>query len=319
MKPARDLLPPPGQRCVPLPRRRQRSKWAKRISPKEGALELDPRSSHRASAQGDALPARLRTALLPARRGSPREREKRSGPSAFIGIQIAAAIGPPWWARLSPNAFAIPTVSGSRSIGGKGNKFLPRARSGDARPRWAATHQRRPDGLREPRRLALGGWRLRGRKLPDTLPRRRHRDSPWPPRETDQLYVMDLSGEPHRLGLGAWPASTFPSSGASAGSPWKCGAIARGGRVRFDDLGELPRCRRSRWIARATMVVFSRGTARARSRSRPTGRAVVPRPAPETPRAMPDAEYFDLRFKGPDLREARLAGRKSDLSPEILN
>lgn len=257
------------------------------------------------------------------------KREKRPGlKRAFIVIQVAAAacaalVG----LFLITERFAIPNRFRIASIEVTGNRFLS---EGEVRELLGPAIGgnllgANLDGLR--RNLAASPWvggAVVRRKLPDILQVDVTERFPIALAETDQLYVMDATGELIEL-LGPRTASfDLPIiRGLGGVSEEVRRDRARRANTLLNDLGDLSSEVSEISVDRSgDLLVVLRGDGSAlRLAEPPYRKRVVSFLAlrQKLRERCPDAEYFDLRFK--DRIYAKPASRdgKSDLTPEILN
>ena len=257
------------------------------------------------------------------------KREKRSGMRrAFIGIQIATAIGAALvGAYLLTERFAIPNRFRIASIEVKGNKFLS---EGEVREMLGPAMGSNLisadlDGLRA--NLAASPWvggAIVRRKLPDTLLVDVTERFPVALAETDQLYVMDSSGELIDL-LGPRTAGfDLPVIRGLGGVSVEVRRDrARRASTLLDDLGELSAEVSEISVDRAgDLMVVLRGDGSVLKLAEPPYRKRVLSflaLRQKLHERCPDAEYFDLRFKDRIYAKPASRDEKSDLSPEILN
>ncbi|MBX7185881.1 MAG: FtsQ-type POTRA domain-containing protein [Vicinamibacteria bacterium] len=257
------------------------------------------------------------------------KREKRSGMRrALIGIQIAAAIGAALvGAYLLTERFAIPNRFRIASIEVKGNKFLS---EGEVREMLGPAMGSNLisadlDGLRA--NLAASPWvggAIVRRKLPDTLLVDVTERFPVALAETDQLYVMDSSGELIDL-LGPRTAGfDLPVIRGLGGVSVEVRRDrARRASTLLDDLGELSAEVSEISVDRAgDLMVVLRGDGSVLKLAEPPYRKRVLSflaLRQKLHERCPDAEYFDLRFKDRIYAKPASRDEKSDLSPEILN
>lgn len=257
------------------------------------------------------------------------KREKRSGMRrAFIGIQIATAIGAALvGAYLLTERFAIPNRFRIASIEVKGNKFLS---EGEVREMLGPAMGSNLisadlDGLRA--NLAASPWvggAIVRRKLPDTLLVDVTERFPVALAETDQLYVMDSSGELIDL-LGPRTAGfDLPVIRGLGGVSVEVRRDrARRASTLLDDLGELSAEVSEISVDRAgDLMVVLRGDGSVLKLAEPPYRKRVLSflaLRQKLHERCPDAEYFDLRFKDRIYAKPASRDEKSDLSPEISN
>jgi cell division protein FtsQ len=257
------------------------------------------------------------------------KREKRSGwRSAILAIQIAAAIGAALvGAYLVTERFAIPNRFRIATIEVKGNKFLS---EGEVRemlgPALGGNLMSADlDGLRA--NLAASPWvggAIVRRKLPDTLLVDVTERFPVALAETDQLYVMDASGDLIDL-LGPRTAGfDLPVIRGLGGVPVEVRRDrARRASVLLEDLGELSAEVSEISVDHAgdLMVVLRGDGSVLKLAEPPYQKRVLSFLAlrQKLRERCPDAEYFDLRFKDRIYAKPASRDEKSDLSPDILN
>lgn len=257
------------------------------------------------------------------------KRVQRSGlKRLFIGIQIAAAacaalVG----AYLLTERFAIPNRFRIASIEVKGNKFLS---EGEVRemlgPAMGGNLMSADlEGLRA--NLAASPWvggAIVRRKLPDTLTVDVTERFPIALAETDQLYVMDSSGELIDL-LGPRTAGfDLPIIRGLGGVSVEVRRDrARRASALLDDLGELSAEVSEISVDHAgDLMVVLRGDGSVLKLAEPPYRKRVLSFLAlrhKLHERCPDAEYFDLRFKDRIYAKPASRDEKSDLSPDILN
>lgn len=257
------------------------------------------------------------------------KREKRSGlRRAFIGIQIAAAVGAALvGAYLLTERFAIPNRFRIASIEVKGNRFLS---EGEVREMLGPAMggnliSADLDGLRA--NLAASPWvggAIVRRKLPDTLLVDVTERFPIALAETDQLYVMDASGELIDL-LGPRTAGfDLPIIRGLGGVSVEVRRDrARRANTLLEDLGDLSSEVSEISVDRSgDLMVVLRGDGSVLKLSEPPYRKRVLSflaLRQKLKERCPDAEYFDLRFKDRIYAKPASRDEKSDVSPEILN
>ncbi len=257
------------------------------------------------------------------------KREKRSGlRRLFIGLQIGAAAGAALvGAYLLTERFAIPNRFRIASIEVKGNKFLS---EGEVREMLGPAMggnliSANLEGLRA--NLAASPWvggAIVRRKLPDTLLVDITERFPVALAETDQLYVMDSSGELIDL-LGPRTAGfDLPIIRGLGGVSLEVRRDrARRASALLDDLGELSAEVSEISVDRAgDLMVVLRGDGSVLKLAEPPYRGRVLSflaLRQKLHERCPDAEYFDLRFKDRIYAKPASRDEKSDLSPEILN
>ena len=266
--------------------------------------------------------------LRPARL-SRAKREKRSGlRRTLIAFQVVAAAGAALvGAYLLTERFAIPNRFRIASIEVTGNKFLS---EGEVREMLGPAiggnlFSANLEGLRS--NLAASPWvggAVVRRKLPDTLLVDVTERFPIALAETDQLYVMDSSGELIDL-LGPRTAGfDLPIIRGLGG----VSADVRHDRARranqlLEDLGDLSSEVSEISVDRSgDLMVVLRGDGSVLKLAEPPYRKRVLAFLALRQRLRercPDAEYFDLRFKDRIYAKPASRDEKSDLSPEILN
>jgi len=257
------------------------------------------------------------------------KREKRSGLRRLvIVIQIGAAVCAALvGAFLLTERFAIPNRFRIASIEVKGNRFLS---EGEVRemlgPALGGNLMSADlDGLRS--NLAASPWvggAIVRRKLPDTLLVDVTERFPIALAETDQLYVMDSSGElidvlgprtagfdlPIIRGLGGVSVDVRRDR-------------ARRANTLLEDLGELSAEVSEISVDRAgDLMVVLRGDGSVLKLADPPYRKRVLSflaLRQKLHERCPDAEYFDLRFKDRIYAKPASRDEKSDLGPEISN
>jgi cell division protein FtsQ len=257
------------------------------------------------------------------------KREKRSGlKRALIAFQVVAAAGAAVvGAYLLTERFAIPNRFRIASIEVTGNKFLS---EGEVREMLGPAIggnliSADLEGLRS--NLAASPWvggAVVRRKLPDTLTVDVTERFPIALAETDQLYVMDSSGELIDL-LGPRTAGfDLPIiRGLGGVSVDVRHDRARRANMLLEDLGELSSEVSEISVDRSgDLMVVLRGDGSVLKLAEPPYRKRVLSFLALRQRLRercPDAEYFDLRFKDRIYAKPASRDEKSDLSPEILN
>lgn len=257
------------------------------------------------------------------------KREKRSGLRRFlIAIQIGAAICAALvGAFLLTERFAIPNRFRIASIEVKGNKFLS---EGEVREMLGPAIggnliSADLEALRS--NLAASPWvggAVVRRKLPDTLLVDVTERFPIALAETDQLYVMDSSGELIDL-LGPRTAGfDLPIIRGLGGVSVEVRRDrARRANALLEDLGELSAEVSEISVDRAgDLMVVLRGDGSVLKLAEPPYRKRVLSflaLRQKLHERCPDAEYFDLRFKDRIYAKPASRDEKSDLSPEISN
>jgi len=257
------------------------------------------------------------------------KREKRSGlRRSLIVLQVgAAACAALVGAYLLTERFAIPNRFRIASIEVTGNKFLS---EGEVREMLGPALggnliSADLDGLRS--NLAASPWvggAVVRRKLPDTLLVDVTERFPIALAETDQLYVMDSSGELIDL-LGPRTAGfDLPIiRGLGGVSVEVRHDRARRANLLLEDLGELSSEVSEISVDRSgDLMVVLRGDGSVLKLAEPPYRKRVLSFLALRQRLRercPDAEYFDLRFKDRIYAKPASRDEKSDLSPEISN
>jgi cell division protein FtsQ len=257
------------------------------------------------------------------------KREKRSGwRRLFIGIQIGAAVCAAMVAAyLLTERFAIPNRFRIASIEVKGNKFLS---EGEVREMLGPAIggnliSADLDGLRA--NLAASPWvggAIVRRKLPDTLTVDVTERFPIALAETDQLYVMDSSGELIDL-LGPRTAGfDLPIIRGLGGVSVEVRRDrARRASALLEDLGDLSTEVSEISVDRSgDLMVVLRGDGSVLKLAEPPYRKRVLSflaLRQKLRERCPDAEYFDLRFKDRIYAKPASRDEKSDLSPDISN
>lgn len=257
------------------------------------------------------------------------KREKRSSLRRFvIAIQIGAAICAALvGAFLLTERFAIPNRFRIASIEVKGNKFLS---EGEVREMLGPAIggnliSADLEALRS--NLAASPWvggAVVRRKLPDTLLVDVTERFPIALAETDQLYVMDSSGELIDL-LGPRTAGfDLPIIRGLGGVSVEVRRDrARRANALLEDLGELSAEVSEISVDRAgDLMVVLRGDGSVLKLAEPPYRKRVLSflaLRQKLHERCPDAEYFDLRFKDRIYAKPASRDEKSDLSPEISN
>ena len=264
----------------------------------------------------------------PARLGRAKREKRSSLRRLFIGLQIGAAVGAAVvGAYLLTERFAIPNRFRIASIEVKGNKFLS---EGEVREMLGPAMggsliSANLEGLRA--NLAASPWvggAIVRRKLPDTLTVDVTERFPIALAETDQLYVMDASGELIDL-LGPRTAGfDLPIIRGLGGVSVEVRRDrARRASVLLEDLGELSAEVSEISVDRAgDLMVVLRGDGSVLKLAEPPYRKRVLSflaLRQKLHERCPDAEYFDLRFKDRIYAKPASRDEKSDLSPEILN
>jgi len=264
----------------------------------------------------------------PARLGRAKREKRSSLRRLFIGLQIGAAVcAAVVGAYLLTERFAIPNRFRIASIEVKGNKFLS---EGEVREMLGPAMggsliSANLEGLRA--NLAASPWvggAIVRRKLPDTLTVDVTERFPIALAETDQLYVMDSSGELIDL-LGPRTAGfDLPIIRGLGGVSVEVRRDrARRASVLLEDLGELSAEVSEISVDRAgDLMVVLRGDGSVLKLAEPPYRKRVLSflaLRQKLHERCPDAEYFDLRFKDRIYAKPASRDEKSDLSPEILN
>jgi cell division septal protein FtsQ len=257
------------------------------------------------------------------------KRDKRSGwKRAFIFTQICAALGAVLvGAFLLTERFAIPNRFRIASIEVTGNKFLS---EGEVREMLGPAIggnliSANLEGLRS--NLAASPWvggAVVRRKLPDTLLVDVTERFPIALAETDQLYVMDASGELIDL-LGPRTAGfDLPIIRGLGGVSVEVRRDrARRANTLLEDLGDLSAEVSEISVDRAgDLLVVLRGDGSVLKLAEPPYRKCVLNflaLRQKLRERCPDAEYFDLRFKDRIYAKPASRDEKSDLTSEILN
>lgn len=256
-------------------------------------------------------------------------REKRSGfKRAFLFVQIGAAIGAAIVSIfLFTERFRVPNRFRIAAIEVKGNKFLS---EGEVREMLGPAMgdsliSANLEGLRS--NLAASPWvggAVVRRKLPDTLLVDITERFPVALAETDQLYVMDASGELIDL-LGPRTAGfDLPVIRGLGGVSVEVRRDrAHRASVLLDDLGDLSTEVSEISVDRSgDLVVVLRGDGSVLKLAAPPYRKRVLSflaLRQKLKERCPDAEYFDLRFKDRIYAKPASSDGKADLTPEILN
>lgn len=257
------------------------------------------------------------------------KRDKRSGVrKLFIAVQMAAVLGASAvFLFLLTERFAIPNRFRIARIEVKGNKFLS---EGEVRELLGPAIggnliSANLEGLRA--NLAASPWvggAVVRRKLPNTLLVDVTERFPIALAETDQLYVMDASGELIDL-LGPRTADfDLPIiRGLSGVSVEVRQDRARRANTLLDDLGDLSAEVSEISVDRAgDLLVVLRGDGSVLKLAEPPYRKRVLSflaLRQKLRERCPDAEYFDLRFKDRIYAKPSSRDEKSDLTSEILN
>ena len=247
---------------------------------------------------------------------------------AAIFIQVGAAVCAALvGAYLLTERFAIPNRFRIASIEVKGNRFLS---EGEVREMLGPAMggnliSADLDGLRA--NLAASPWvggAIVRRKLPDTLLVDVTERFPIALAETDQLYVMDASGELIDL-LGPRTAGfDLPIIRGLGGVSVEVRRDrARRANTLLEDLGDLSSEVSEISVDRSgDLMVVLRGDGSVLKLADPPYRKRVLSFLALRQRLKercPDAEYFDLRFKDRIYAKPASRDEKSDVSPEILN
>ncbi len=257
------------------------------------------------------------------------KRDKRSGlKGAFIAVQIGAAIcASVVGLFLLTERFAIPNRFRVASIEVKGNNFLS---EGEIREMLGPAMggnliSADLDALRS--NLAASPWvggAVVRRKLPDTLLVDVTERFPIALAETDQLYVMDASGELIDL-LGPRTAGfDLPIiRGLKGVSVEVRRDRARRANALLEDLGDLSAEVSEISVDRSgDLLVVLRGDGSVLKLAEPPYRKRVLSflaLRQKLRERCPDAEYFDLRFKDRIYAKPASRDEKSDLTAEISN
>ena len=247
---------------------------------------------------------------------------------AAIFIQVGAAVCAALvGAYLLTERFAIPNRFRIASIEVKGNRFLS---EGEVREMLGPAMggnliSADLDGLRA--NLAASPWvggAIVRRKLPDTLLVDVTERFPIALAETDQLYVMDASGELIDL-LGPRTAGfDLPIIRGLGGVSVEVRRDrARRANTLLEDLGDLSSEVSEISVDRSgDLMVVLRGDGSVLKLADPPYRKRVLSflaLRQKLTERCPDAEYFDLRFKDRIYAKPASRDEKSDVSPEILN
>jgi cell division protein FtsQ len=264
----------------------------------------------------------------PARRSKPR-RDKPSGfKRAFVVLQLSAALGAGLvGVFLFTERFAIPHRFRISSIEVRGNHFLS---EGEVREMLGPAMGEslvgaNLEGLRS--NLAASPWvggAVVRRQLPDTLLVDVTERFPIALAETDQLYVMDASGELIDL-LGPRTAGfDLPVIRGLGGVSLEVRRDrARRASVLLEDLGDLSDEVSEISVDRSgDLMVVLRGDGSVLKLAEPPYRKRVLSflaLRQKLRERCPDAEYFDLRFKDRIYAKPASRDEKADLSPEVLN
>jgi cell division protein FtsQ len=257
------------------------------------------------------------------------KRERRSGwKRVVMALQIAAGMGAALVsAYLLTERFALPNRFRIATIEVKGNKFLS---EGEVREMLGPAiggnlMSANLEALRA--NLAASPWvggAIVRRKLPDTLTVDVTERFPVALAETDQLYVMDASGELIDL-LGPRTAGfDLPVIRGLGGVSVEVRRDrARRASALLNDLGELSAEVSEISVDHAgdLMVVLRGDGSVLKLAEPPYQKRVLSFLAlrQKLHERCPDAEYFDLRFKDRIYAKAASRDEKSDLSPEIMN
>jgi cell division protein FtsQ len=260
-------------------------------------------------------------------RQSRARRDKRSGlRSVFVAIQVSAAVCAALvGAFLFTERFAIPHRFRIASIEVKGNHFLS---EGEVREMLGPAMggsliSADLEALRA--NLAASPWvggAVVRRKLPDTLTVDVSERFPIAFAETDQLYVMDASGELIDL-LGPRTAGfDLPVIRGLGGVSMEVRRDrARRASVLLEDLGDLSAEVSEMSVdSSGDLLVVLRGDGSVLKLAEPPYRGRVLSFLALRQRLRercPDAEYFDLRFKDRIYAKPASRDEKSDLTTEI--
>lgn len=260
-------------------------------------------------------------------RQSRARRDKRSGlRSVFVAIQISAAVCAALvGAFLFTERFAIPHRFRIASIEVKGNHFLS---EGEVREMLGPAMggsliSADLESLRA--NLAASPWvggAVVRRKLPDTLTVDVTERFPIAFAETDQLYVMDASGELIDL-LGPRTAGfDLPVIRGLGGVSMEVRRDrARRASVLLEDLGDLSAEVSEMSVdASGDLLVVLRGDGSVLKLAEPPYRRRVLSflaLRQKLRERCPDAEYFDLRFKDRIYAKPASRDEKADLTTEI--
>ncbi len=257
------------------------------------------------------------------------KREKRSGlRRAAIFIQVGAAVCAALvGAYLLTERFAIPNRFRIASIEVKGNKFLSEGEVREMLGPAMGGNLMGADLEALRANLAASPWvggAIVRRKLPDTLLVDVTERFPIALAETDQLYVMDSSGELIDL-LGPRTAGfDLPIIRGLGGVSVEVRRDrARRANTLLEDLGDLSSEVSEISVDRSgDLMVVLRGDGSVLKLAEPPYRKRVLSflaLRQKLKERCPDAEYFDLRFKDRIYAKPASRDEKSDVSPEILN
>ena len=257
------------------------------------------------------------------------KREKRSGlRRAAISIQVGAAVCAALvGAYLLTERFAIPNRFRIASIEVKGNKFLSEGEVREMLGPAMGGNLMGADLEALRANLAASPWvggAIVRRKLPDTLLVDVTERFPIALAETDQLYVMDSSGELIDL-LGPRTAGfDLPIIRGLGGVSVEVRRDrARRASTLLEDLGDLSSEVSEISVDRSgDLMVVLRGDGSVLKLAEPPYRKRVLSflaLRQKLKERCPDAEYFDLRFKDRIYAKPASRDEKSDVSPEILN
>ncbi len=257
------------------------------------------------------------------------KREKRSGlRRAAIFIQVGAAVCAALvGAYLLTERFAIPNRFRIASIEVKGNKFLSEGEVREMLGPAMGGNLMGADLEALRANLAASPWvggAIVRRKLPDTLLVDVTERFPIALAETDQLYVMDSSGELIDL-LGPRTAGfDLPIIRGLGGVSVEVRRDrARRASTLLEDLGDLSSEVSEISVDRSgDLMVVLRGDGSVLKLAEPPYRKRVLSflaLRQKLKERCPDAEYFDLRFKDRIYAKPASRDEKSDVSPEILN
>lgn len=257
------------------------------------------------------------------------KRDKRSGwKRVFIVIQISAAICASMvGAFLLTERFAIPNRFQITSIEVKGNHFLSEGEVREMLGPAIGGNLMTADLQKLRSNLAASPWvggAVVRRKLPDTLLVDVTERFPIALAETDQLYVMDASGELIDL-LGPRTAGfDLPIIRGMGGVSVEVRRDrARRANILLEDLGDLSTEVSEISVDRSgDLLVVLRGDSSVLKLAEPPYRKRVLSflaLRQKLRERCPDAEYFDLRFKDRIYAKPASRDEKSDLTTETPN
>ena len=257
------------------------------------------------------------------------KRDKRSGlRRVFIAVQIGAALcAAVVGAFLLTERFAIPDRFRIASIEVKGNNFLSEGEVRELLGPAVGDNLVSADLEALRSNLAASPWvggAVVRRKLPDTLLVNVTERFPIALAETDQLYVMDASGELIDL-LGPRTASfDLPIVRGLGGVSVEVRRDrARRANTLLTDLGDLAAEVSEISVDRSgDLLIVLRGDGSVLKLAEPPYRKRVLSflaLRQKLRERCPDAEYFDLRFKDRIYAKPASRDEKSDLTAEISN